>query len=141
MLSTTIPLSGMQAASLRLTAAASNIANANSNGALPDANGTVPAGAQTAYQPVRVEQSSMPVSNGVGGTTIGTVRNISPSYVAAYEPGASYANEQGMVATPNVDMANEMLNLVMAKADFSLNAVSAETINDMVKRLYDLGDR
>ncbi len=37
MLNMSIPLSGMQAASVRLTAAANNIANMNSDGALPAA--------------------------------------------------------------------------------------------------------
>lgn len=135
MLRITTPLSGMQAASKRVTAAANNIANANSNGALPAADGSTPEGVQEAYQPVRVEQTS-----GEGGVTVATVRNISPSYVAAYAPDAPYANAQGLVATPNVSLENEMLNLVLAKADFSLNAITAETINEMVKKLYDLGD-
>lgn len=140
MLNTAPSVSGMQAASLRAEAAASNIANADSNGALPDANGTTPPGAQTAYQPVRVEQSSIPGSNGAGGLTVASVRNVSPSYAVSYEPQASYANAQGLVATPNVSLETEMLNLVTAKADFSLNVVTAETINEMVKKLYDLGD-
>ena len=47
MLNTNIPLSGMQAATVRLTAAANNIANVNSNGALPAAGQTPPAASQT----------------------------------------------------------------------------------------------
>jgi flagellar basal-body rod protein FlgC len=134
MLKTDVPLSGMEAASVRLTASASNIANANSDGTLPAEDGSIPAGAQPAYQPVQIEQSSGP-----GGITVATVRNVSPSYVAAYDPEASYANEQGLVAKPNVGLENDMLNLVMAKADFSLNAVSLSDIDEMVKKLYDLG--
>jgi flagellar basal-body rod protein FlgC len=138
MLSTAIPLSGMHVASMRLTATASNIANVDSDGALPDVNGAVPAGAQTAYQPVQVQQSSMRPNNGVSAMTVGTVRNVSPSYVAAYDPDATYANEDGMVASPNVDLVTEMLNLTTAKMDFKLNAVTLQTMNDMVDALYDL---
>ena len=138
MLSTAIPLSGMHVASMRLTTTASNIANVNSDGALPDANGTVPIGAQTVYQPVHVQQSSMRLNNGPGSMTVGTVRNVSPSYVAAYDPDATYANEDGMVATPNVDMATEMLNLTMAKMDFKLNTITLQTMNAMVDALYEL---
>jgi flagellar basal body rod protein FlgC len=43
-----------------------------------------------------------------------------------------------MVATPNVDMATEMLNLTMAKMDFKLNAITLETMNALVDSLYDL---
>jgi flagellar basal-body rod protein FlgC len=138
MLSTAIPLSGMHVASMRLTATASNIANVDSDGALPDVNGAVPTGAQTVYQPVQVQQSSMRLNNGVGAMTVGTVRNVSPSYVAAYDPDATYANEDGMVASPNVDLVTEMLNLTTAKMDFKLNAVTLQTMNDMVDALYDL---
>ncbi|MEJ2123364.1 MAG: flagellar basal body rod C-terminal domain-containing protein [Alphaproteobacteria bacterium] len=138
MLSTAVPLSGMQVASMRLTASASNIANVNSDGALPDASGTVPVDAQTVYQPVQIQQSSMAMENGQGAMTVGTVRNVAPSYVAAYDPDASYANEDGLVASPNVDMATEMLNLTTAKMDFKLNVITLQTINDMVDTLYEL---
>lgn len=135
MLKTALALSGMKAAGIRLDASASNIADADSDGALPDADGNIPPGAQAAYQPVRVEQSSGP-----DGTTTANVRTVTPPFVTGYDPDASYADEQGLVAQPNVSLENEMLNMVMAKADFSLNAVTVETINEMVKRLYDLGD-
>jgi flagellar basal-body rod protein FlgC len=128
----------MHVASMRLTATASNIANVNSGGALPDVDGAVPTGAQTVYQPVQVQQSSVRLNNGAGAMTVGTVRNVSPSYVAAYDPDASYANEDGMVASPNVDMASEMLNLTMAKMEFKLNTITLQTINDMVDALYEL---
>lgn len=132
MLSAMSALSGMQAASLRLTASANNIANVNSNGALPSSG---QAGAPQPYQPVQVEQTG-----GADGTTVATIRNVSPAYVAVSAPSASYANDQGMVAAPNVDLLTEMLNIMMAKQDFALNAKVAQSIDEMVKKLYDLGD-
>lgn len=138
MLSTMSSLSGMQAASLRLTAAASNIANANSNGALPTPGQATMSGAQQPYQPVQVEQSSVTGPDGTGGT-VATLRNVSPAYVAVSDPSASYANDQGMVAAPNVDMLTEILNMMLAEKDFELNAKVVQSVNDMVKKLYDLG--
>jgi flagellar basal-body rod protein FlgC len=123
-------ISAMQAATARMNASASNIANANSNGAIPAAGQN--AGTPAAYQPVRAEQVS-----GAGGTTNVVLRNVSPPYIQVYDPSASYADAQGQVATPNVDILNELLNLTMAKNDFALNANVFESFNDMVKKLYD----
>jgi flagellar basal-body rod protein FlgC len=135
MLSAISALSGMQAASLRLTATANNIANINSNGALPNSPQAAVPGAPQAYQPVRVDQSSGP-----GGVTVATVHNITPAYIPELDPTASYADSQGMVAAPNVDLTNEMVNLVSAKQDFTLNAKVAQSINDLVQKLFDLTD-
>lgn len=134
MLSTVSPLSGMKAASVRLSVAASNIANVNSNGALSNQ-----VNAQQAYQPLWVEQTSVAGADGANATQA-IVREVSPGQVPAYDPTASYANEQGMVATPNVDILNEMLNLTLAKEDYILNAQVAQTINDLVQKLFDLSD-
>jgi flagellar basal-body rod protein FlgC len=134
MLSTGVPLSGMQAASLRLAASASNIANKDSGGALPAADRTS-AGSQ-AYRPLHVQQTSA----GSGGGTVATVNNSEPSFVAKYDPRAPYANAQGQVATPNVDVLNEILNISTGKTDFVANVKVAEAVNHMVKQLFDLGN-
>ena len=131
MITAASPLSAMQAAATRLKASAGNIANANSDGALPTGGETV--GTPAAYQPVQAEQTS-----GAGGTTRAVLRNVAPPYVAVYDPSASYADSQGMVATPNVDILNELLNLTEAKNDFAVNARVFEAFNDMVKKLYDI---
>jgi flagellar basal-body rod protein FlgC len=137
MLSAISALSGMQAASTRLTASANNLANMNSNGALPSAN--APADAPKPYQPVRVEQTSVEGAGGSGGVTVATVRNVTPGYVSMYDPTASYADSQGMVAAPNVNVENEMVNIAQAKAEFTLNANVAHSIDNLVKKLFDLG--
>lgn len=141
MLSVHTALSGMQAASTRVSATASNIANIDATGALPPANAAPNPNAPQPYQPVQVQQSSIAGSgpNGGGGAVVTTVRNVSPSYVAAYEPSATYADANGIVAAPNINETNEIVNLVTAENDFSLNAKVLQTINDMVKKLYDLG--
>jgi flagellar basal-body rod protein FlgC len=135
MLSAISALSGMQAASLRMTATANNVANISSNGALPNSLQAASPNAPKAYQPVRVEQSSGP-----SGGTVATVRNVNPSYVPMFDPTAGYADSQGMVAAPNVDLANEMVNLVSAKQEFTANAKVAQSINDLVQKLFDLTD-
>lgn len=131
-------ISGMRAATLRLEASASNIANMGSEGALPSSS-TAPAGAPRAYQPVRVEQTSVP-GFGAGGGTVATVRNASPAWLAAYDPDASFADANGMVAAPNVDLIGETLEQVAAEASFMANIKVLEAAQGMVKRLYELAD-
>ncbi len=65
-IASTIALSGMNVAALRLRVSAGNVANA-------------------------------------------TVTAVSPAKVPAYDPTAPYADAHGMMASPNVDFANEIV--------------------------------
>lgn len=106
-----IAASGMQAASLQLMASASNIANVQSDGPL-----AAGAPAASAYQPVTVNQATAP-----GGGVQASLSSVTPGSVLAYDPGAPFANLQGMVAAPNVDPAAEMMNQLTASIAFKAN--------------------
>jgi len=123
--------SGLSAASLRLQVSASNVANAQDSGPLPDAPnaGAYPA----AYTPQRVDQV---VS--AGGGTAATVTNVSPSTVPTYDPTAPYADQSGNVASPNVDLANEFVQQVVARYAFAANAKVIQVYSDMMKTLLDI---
>lgn len=103
-------------ASLRLQVAASNIANARSNGPQP---GTAnPENFPSAYSPLRVNQV-----DSVGGGTSATVTELSPSTVAVFDPSAPYADGHGMVASPNVDLAHELVQVLLARFNYKANAL------------------
>ena len=119
-----ISVSGMQAASLRLNAAASNIVNANSDGAVSASAG--------AYQPVSVAQSATP-----GGGTSASLQPVTPSSLLAYNPSSPYANVQGMVAQPNVDLPTELVNMKEAANDFRASLAAYKTSSEMFKSLLD----
>ena len=91
-IASTIAVSGLNVASLRLQVAASNIANASSDGPLPGTPN--PQNFPPAYSALRVNQ----VANLDGGTSA-TVTNVSPPTVAAYDPSAPYADGRGMAAS------------------------------------------
>jgi flagellar basal-body rod protein FlgC len=114
-IASTIAVSGLNVATLRLDVAASNIANALSDGPLPDAANAenFPA----AYTPLRVNQTDV-----VGGGTNATVSAVSPATIPAYDPGAPFADSGGMVASPNVDLASELVQLLVARYSFAANA-------------------
>jgi len=121
-----IALSGLNAASLRVGAAASNIANARTSGAL--ATGDGPA----AYTPVDV----VTTSQGDAGTNA-TLEDRTPATYTAYDPNASYANADGLVAIPNVDEATEIVNLQQAALAYKANAAVIRVTDDMQHELLD----
>jgi flagellar basal-body rod protein FlgC len=129
----TIALSGMNAATRRLEVSASNVANVASTGALPNADGTVPSGAPTAYAPLQVVQTA----NADGGTQT-TVTTVTPSTTAVADPQAPFANRNGLVAAPNVDLAQELINQMMASYSFAANAKVLTADDRMTKTLLDI---
>jgi flagellar basal-body rod protein FlgC len=128
-----IATSGLAAASRRLEVSASNIANAQSSGPLPTATGPSALSHPQAYVPLRVDQVEV-----AGGGTAATVQPVSPSYVATYDPTASYADPNGLVAAPNVDLGNEFVQLITARYSFALNAAVIRTDEKMSESLLDI---
>ena len=126
-------VSGMNAAVRRLEVSASNVANARSTGALPDANGTVPAGAPRAYVPLDLVQTDV-----AGGGTQATITRASAGTSASYDPTAPFANQDGLVASPNVDLAQEMISQLVAKYSFEANARVLKASDEMSKTVLDM---
>jgi flagellar basal-body rod protein FlgC len=129
----TIALSGMNAAVRRLEVSASNVANIRSTGALPGADGTVPAGAPKAYAPLELVQTAS-----AGGGTQTSVTTAKPSTVAVSDPQVPFADENGFVAAPNVDLGQEMISQLIAKYSFAANAHVMKADDEMSKTLLDM---
>jgi len=127
--------------------AASNIANANTTGPLPATGGSSPSPAAgspgiaptfpAAYVPLRVDQVSQSSGSTPGGT-VATVSTVSPSYTAQSDPSAPFANQDGLVAAPNVDLANEFAQLVTAKYSFIANAKVIQAYAETTDSLLDI---
>lgn len=141
-----IATSGLSAASLRLNVAADNIANASTTGPLPPADGSsTPSGAGSssdnsnfsAYVPLQVNQVDQYTGSTPAGTAV-TVSPVSPSFVAQYDPGSSFANQDGLVAAPNVDLSSQFVQLLTAKYSFAANAQVIRTYADTTKSLLDI---
>jgi len=112
--------SGMQAGLMRLQASASNIANAGSTGST-DASASANGG-QRAYQPLTVEQAEVP-----GGGTYSRLGTIPNATVIRHDPSSPHADEQGLVAAPDVDLASELVDQASAKIAFEANLKVLET--------------
>jgi flagellar basal-body rod protein FlgC len=129
----TIALSGMNAATRRLDVSASNVANVMTTGALPDADGTVPAGAPRAYDPLEVVQTAS-----AGGGVQTSVTTATPPTIAVSDPQAPFANQNGLVAAPNVDLAQELVGQMLASYSFAANATAMKADNRMTETLLDI---
>jgi flagellar basal-body rod protein FlgC len=130
-IASTIAVSGLSVASLRLQVAASNIANASSDGPLPGAPN--PENFPPAYSALRLNQV-----DSLGGGTSATVTNVSPSTIETYDPTAPYADGRGMVASPNVDLANELVQVLIARFSYAANAQVIRADAQMSAALFDL---
>jgi flagellar basal-body rod protein FlgC len=138
-----IATSGLSAASLRLDVAASNIANALTTGPLPATSGSgAPGGADrssnganlpSVYIPLQVNQADQS-----GGGTVATASAVSPGFVAQSDPGAWFANQDGLVAAPNVDLASQFVQLLTAKYAFAANAKVVQSYANTTRSLLDI---
>ena len=138
-----IATSGLSAASLRVNVAASNIANVRTTGPLPasgESSSSAGAASSTypaAYVPLRVDQVDQSSGSTPGGT-IATVSTVSPSYTAQSDPSAPFANQDGLVAAPNVDLASEFVQLAAAKYSFIANAKVMQAYSETTESLLDI---
>ena len=142
-----IATSGLSAASLRLNVAASNIANVSTTGPLPASGGSsTSAGAASssiaptfpaAYVPLRVDQVAQSSGSTPGGT-LATVSTVSPSFAAQFDPGAPFANQDGLVAAPNVDLVGESVELATAKYSFIANAKVIQAYSETTETLLEI---
>ena len=114
----------MNAATRRLEVSASNVANVFTTGALPATNGTVATGAPQAYQPLRLNETAS-----ANGGTQTSVTAAAPSYVAISDPQAPFANQDGLVAAPNVDISQETINQMIASYSFKLQRDTGVSYN------------
>ena len=103
-----IALSSLQANTERVRVSANNVANAGTTGALDPATG------RAAYTP----QDVVAVTDGSGGGVQTRVVDRNPATVAAYSPNDPNANEEGMIAVPNVDLADEAVKFKLAETSY-----------------------
>ena len=137
--SLTIALSGLKANKDRANVAADNIANVTTAGSIPGAVVDQP---KDVFIPSRVEQVSLTTYNpdgSVRGAGVRTeVAKIDPGYQIAPDASASYADENGLVAVPDVDLATEIVNLKLASTLFKANIKVIEATQEMTDALLDI---
>lgn len=123
-----IAVSGLNAASFRLSTAANNIANSQDTAPL-----TPQAGDPQPYQPVQVTQTTAP-----GGGTVATPQPVKPASIPSYDPNSAYADNNGTVASPNVDLAQQLVNTKTASLSYDANLKVIQTAEKMQGYLLNI---
>lgn len=132
-------VSGLAAASKQVEASASNIANAANRIRPEDADfggattgGRNAAPKPEAYRPVRVHQQSQE-SGGVRSRFV----EVDPPHVAGFDPSSPAADEDGLVALPNVNLEEELVNLILAEQAYKANLQPIKAADEMLGQLLD----
>lgn len=60
-----------------------------------------------------------------------------PPFLLSYDPQAPFANMQGMVATPDGDLASQMVHLHEAANSFRANLLAFKVSSRMIDNLLD----
>ena len=123
--------SGMTAQSQRLNAVASNIANAES---------TVTADG-TAYRAKLVEFMAVQVgtSKAAAGVKVARVLEDNSPLKKIYNPAHPQADQLGYVSMPNVNIAEEMVNMMSASRSYQNNVDSLNAAKSMLIKTLTLG--
>jgi len=123
-----IALSGLNAATERDNAAASNVANITTAGSLE-------AGGKAPYDALTTTQSAQD-QGGVRSEVVSAGRPFVPSFA----PDSPFANSEGLIGTPNVDLAEEAVNLNLAELTYKANIGVLKTAEEMSDELLSIFD-
>jgi flagellar basal-body rod protein FlgC len=122
--STAISLSGMNAATVKLNASASNLANAGD---------TSRVGGPPGYSPLSVQNSATP-----GGGVTAVATTMAPGQMLAFDPSSVMANPSGLVDTPEIDPVNEISNQIAAGHAFAFSLEALQVADEEQQTLLDI---
>ena len=121
---------GMNAQSMRMKAAAENIANADS---VQSADGSGPYRAKQVYFKTVLDKHT-----GMASVEATTKSDTKTPLEAVYDPGSDLANAQGFVMHPNVNVTIENLNMHEAQRSYEANLAAVAAAKDMAGRTLDM---
>ncbi len=125
-----IPASGMAVNKTWITMIGDNIANAT----------TVRRTDEAAFQERFVIAQAQEYGNRPGtGVRVAAVRFGDPTGRLVYEPNHPLADEQGYVRYPDVNVADQMVNLIAAQRAYQLNVAVFERARDSIQRALEIG--
>jgi flagellar basal-body rod protein FlgC len=125
-----IGTTGLVAQSLRLNVIASNVANAET---AVSPNGQAYRSRHVVFQ---VDDSRARVGQGVAVSRI--VESDAPLRME-YRPGHPLADERGYVALPNVNPAEQMVDMISASRAYQMNIEMMNITRQLMLKTLDLG--
>lgn len=76
-----------------------------------------------------------------GGTRVAGILYGSEEGRVRYEPGHPYANEEGLVRAPDIDLADQMVQMLMAQRGYQMNLAVIDRARDMYAQALQLNGR
>lgn len=125
--------SGMTAQSMRLNVVASNMANADS---VTGSDGQPYRARQVVFQAKPLNASA---AKGANGVVVARVVDDPSPFKLVYDPRNPFANAQGYVSRPNVNVVEEMTNMISASRSYQANVEMMNTAKTMIQRTLALG--
>lgn len=124
-----VSASGLFAQRTRLDAIANNIANANTT--RTDEGGP--------YKKQVVVFRARYTEDGTGGVDVEDVIESSAPARMIYDPSNPDANSDGMVATPDINIVEEMVDMISATRAYEANVQAIQAAKSMVAKALELG--
>jgi flagellar basal-body rod protein FlgC len=122
-----ISISGLKAYGKQMEVISSNVANAR----------TTDAGNGQPYR--RIEAIFKSQKDGIGGVEISELFEDTGDFQKILAtPGDPRADDNGYISMPNINMANEVINLNLASRAYQANAAILKRYQAMVKTSLDL---
>ncbi len=121
-----IALTGLNSASMRINASASNIANLSTAGSLSDEN-------NAPYTPLTITSKSIDI----GGVHTSFIP-ISDPFTPSYDPDSPFADENGIIGVPNVNLAEEIVQMKMAELSYKSNLNTIKVAGTMFDELLGI---
>jgi flagellar basal-body rod protein FlgC len=121
--------SALTAQSMRLNVVASNLANADS-------------ATSSAGEPYRARQvlfSAEPVAGDAVGVRVSRVLEDDLPARVIYDPKHPLADDKGYVTYPNVNVAEEMVNMISASRSYQNNVEVMNTAKQLLAKTLTLG--
>lgn len=129
--------SALTAERTRIEVAVSNIANAESTrgpDGLPYRRRDVVLGTE----PPKTFEAALGAAGAVGVKVVGIVEDTAP-FKRRYDPSHPDADAEGLVALPNVDTPEEMVNMLSATRAYQANLTAIGLIRELVQKSLELG--
>ena len=131
--------SALDAQRARIEVAVSNIANAESTRG-PDGQPYRRRDVVLSARPMDAD----PFANALGraqavGVSVDEVVQDQDAFRRRYEPSHPDADAEGFVATPNVDVPEEMVDMLGAARAYQANLTAINLIRDTIQRALELG--
>ena len=132
-----VAASALAAERTRIEVAVSNLANAESTRG-PDGRPFRRRDVVLTSDPVQSFDNALGKASATGVKVSAILEDTSPAK-RRYDPSHPDADNDGYVALPNVDAADEMVDMVGASRAYQANLTAINLIRDLVSRALELG--